>query len=246
ERPGKRLGQWQLKGAVRVVKRLVQRRINALINQPVKSMADGRLNGLVHRPVSGLVIDLRFDTFRPFISMSGAAARLKDAVGWAFLDVGLSDDWGLANRRAGFLVRLLSVRRFSIRSFFYRVFLRIFCRLLSKSESRRNLSRSSPPTQSQIGADRNLEVERCESLRSYGADSTGEAAVVCGASADFFCEECGWVCVLCARSCTASSHELTEITAIGGAIAGTIAQIDEAHGDAEGAVFEGAEAGGRQ
>lgn len=52
--------------------------------------------------------------------------------------------------------------------------------------------------------------DRCEVLRSYGLDSTGECAVLCGASADFFCEECGWVCELCARGCARSDHQLRE------------------------------------
>jgi hypothetical protein len=83
----------------------------------------------------------------------------------------------------------------------------------------------------------NRSMERCEVVRSYGGDSTGEAAVVCGASADFFCEECGWVCEPCARSCTASSHELTEITARGR----TTPEIDERYaGDSEVAVLEAA------
>src|SRR5262249_188850 len=54
-------------------------------------------------------------------------------------------------------------------------------------------------------------MERWQVWRSYGADSTGEDAVPCGASADFFCEECGWVCALCTRNCADSQHVLTEI-----------------------------------
>ena len=51
-------------------------------------------------------------------------------------------------------------------------------------------------------------------------DSTGEWSVPCGAAADFFCEDCGWVCELCARSCASSKHQLTDI--------GTPAQIEVA------------------
>jgi hypothetical protein len=87
------------------------------------------------------------------------------------------------------------------------------------------------------------QIERCEVMRSYGTDSTGEAAVVCGASADFFCEECGWVCELCARSCRGRSHELTEI----GAILRAITDFDEpSRDDGEVAILDTAVIGGQR
>src|SRR5437762_3714377 len=61
-----------------------------------------------------------------------------------------------------------------------------------------------------FGGPKGRKIERCEVLRSHSGDPTGEAAVVCGASGDFFCGECGWVCELCARSCSASGHQLTD------------------------------------
>ncbi len=49
---------------------------------------------------------------------------------------------------------------------------------------------------------------RCENLRSYGLGDTGEQALPCGAVAEIFCEDCGPLCLPCAKQvlCNRGDH----------------------------------------
>ncbi len=49
---------------------------------------------------------------------------------------------------------------------------------------------------------------RCENLRSYGLSGTGEQSLPCGAVAEVICEECGPLCLSCAKQsvCTTEGH----------------------------------------
>ena len=49
---------------------------------------------------------------------------------------------------------------------------------------------------------------RCENLRSYGLGDTGEQALPCGAVAEIFCEDCGPLCLPCAKQvlCSRGDH----------------------------------------
>ena len=186
---------------------LVQRRVNGLVHRSVKGLVQRRLNskgpikGLVPRPVSGLVNGLGLGASRAFLSVGGWAKGLGDVRCPGSSDRSEPSRWPAAD--SGTIERQPELQK--------------------EPQSHRRIERCRVE---RCRIER-CRFDRCEVVRSYGGDPTGESAVICGASANFFCEECGWVCELCARLCTASSHELTEIGAISGRMAKMVAEIND-------------------